>query len=356
MTGWIYRIYDTRNGVSYIGQTTDIKKRVRNHIYSISKSAYNSKVYRYLRSIPKEFIGFEIICECDRNELDALEAHYIQVYNAYDGGLNTASIGSVFRNTRVKDIYDKVYKLWLSGKSYTEISGETKLSVTYISEMISSMRKPGDQPDKKPSAITNKAKPIVCYDTRYNYLHKFKSTLDAIEFLKEKFNRELSQYTAYVHLKQSCQNGSIAYGFRWQYESDLYYENKVFNTRWDIEAYKKGGAVIKNQNGLFECLNDKVETIRNSGSTGCLCYSPIRTCKICGAILSKKSVGDLCSKCIDHNSYQNRQVPPDLKISYPFVKEELQQLYPKYTVNSIAKHCKVSYTTVNKWIKRFGLK
>lgn len=262
MQGWIYRIYDTRNGISYIGQTINIKKRMRQHLYSICKEEYNSKLYEYLRSIPKECIGFEIICECDSTDLDLLEAYYIQVYDAYENGLNTASVSSVFRHKEIYDKYNKIYRDWLSGKSYIDIAEETKLSVTHISNIINSLRKPGDTPAKSAIKYTNKAKPIVCYDKSFNFLFKFDSISDAVKYLKLNYSNSLSNYSAYVHIKQSALNGNIAYGFRWQYRDDLYYEGKVFNTKWDIEAYKNGGSLVKNKFGLHECLNDTVKDAR----------------------------------------------------------------------------------------------
>lgn len=100
---------------------------------------------------------------------------------------------------------------------------------------------------------------------------------------------------------------------------------------------------------LSKTLEKKDEIMPNKGDT-------VRVCKKCKKILSKKTVGTLCNECINHNNYKEKQVPPDIHISYPFVKEELAQLYPKYTVLSIANHCNLSFTTVNKWLKKFGLK
>lgn len=353
MTGWIYRIYDTRNGISYIGQTTNINGRIKQHKYSIDKGLSTSKVYVYFRDVPKEYIGFEVICKCTKDQLNALEDYYIKVYDTYKNGLNTASVSSAFRNQKVKDNHDKVYKDWLSGKSYTKISEETGLSITYISNIIELLRKPGDIRNEVKSEHTNKAKPIICYDKYFNFLARFSSTKSAIDYLERTRNARLSHYTAYVHLKQSALNGNIAFGFRWQYESDLHFDGKIFNTKWDIEAYKNGGKLVKNKHGLLECDNSIVKKAREVNYDSA---REIKSCKQCHRILSNKTSGELCSYCMDHNTYKDRQVPDDLVVRYPFIKEELQELYPKYTVNSIAKHCGVSYTTVNKWLKRFGIK
>jgi len=87
MTGYIYRMYDCRNGMSYIGQSIDLKRRFYTHILNISHRV-NVKVYNYFKDVPQEYIKFEVLCECDQSELNYFEQMYIDLYDTYNSGLN----------------------------------------------------------------------------------------------------------------------------------------------------------------------------------------------------------------------------------------------------------------------------
>ena len=76
--GWIYRWTHKASGMSYIGQTTDIKRRIKDH----------GKYYghcRYLHNAIKahgiEAFEIDIICEVPDELLNTLEICYIKVLN-----------------------------------------------------------------------------------------------------------------------------------------------------------------------------------------------------------------------------------------------------------------------------------
>ena len=79
----IYKITNLKTNQSYIGQSLDIEKRFKEHIYH--KDSYIDK------AIHDEGISnfsFEILEECKAEELDFKEDYYIQKYNSNKNGYN----------------------------------------------------------------------------------------------------------------------------------------------------------------------------------------------------------------------------------------------------------------------------
>lgn len=353
MTGYIYRLYDCRNNMSYIGQTVRIYKRIKEHLISIRSEDEHSKVYNYFKDVPDWAIKFEVLevlDKCDKNELNTAEKKYIEMYDTFRNGLNSTPGGNA-KYRAENPIAAEVYNRYINGESIASLAIAFDYSYGAMYSLIKEYKdNNGFNEDRRSKSINTNNKPIalICYDTEFNILFRFKSMIEAIKWLGCSDSRN-----AYSRIRVAAHNGNIAYGYRWAILDSLIYNNMTFNTIFDIEAYKLGGKLVKNSNGLFEVQNDKVNKCRHIETNN---EDNIRYCKKCGAVISKYSLHGLCTSCVDKNGYKDRQVPPDLKISYPFIKEELQQLYPKYTANSIAKHCGVSYTTVNKWLKNFGLK
>lgn len=83
----IYKITNPKNKV-YIGQSIDIEKRFRTY-KSLNKNVEPQvKLYRSLLKYGVENHFFEIVCECDVNDLNEKERYYQELYNVIDNGLN----------------------------------------------------------------------------------------------------------------------------------------------------------------------------------------------------------------------------------------------------------------------------
>lgn len=339
--------------MSYIGQTIRIYKRIKEHLINIRSRDGNSKVYDYFKDVPDWAIKFEVLevlDGCDRDEINNAEKRYIKMHDTFRNGLNSTP-GGYAQYRAENPIAAEAYNRYIDGESIANLAIAFGYSYGGMYRLIKEYKDNNElNEDRRIKPVNIKSKPIelICYDTEFNILCKFKSMKEAIKWLGYPDFRN-----AYNRIKVAANNGNIAYGYRWAFLDSLIYNNMAFNTIFDIEAYKLGGKTIKNRNGLFEVQNDKVNKCRHIETDN---ETKVRRCKKCGAVISKYNLHGLCSSCTDKNGYKDRQVPPDIKISYPFVKDELQQLYPKYTANSIANHCGVSYTTVNKWLKKFGLK
>lgn len=107
----IYKIYNTINNKVYIGQAVNIEDRWVEHIYSsLSKNRdeYNYPLYNAFRKYGIGNFNFEILEECDVEELDDKEIYYINHYNSNlhnpnSHGYNQTDGGYAIRGWRMSD-------------------------------------------------------------------------------------------------------------------------------------------------------------------------------------------------------------------------------------------------------------
>ena len=84
MTIGIYKITNNINGHCYIGQSSQIEKRWKNHKIASNNqndSSYEYPLYKAMRKYGIENFTFEIIEECLIEELDEREIYWIKYYN-----------------------------------------------------------------------------------------------------------------------------------------------------------------------------------------------------------------------------------------------------------------------------------
>ena len=113
----IYRIINKNDQKSYVGKSVDVKKRVAKH-FSTTKKDWNGhgKIDRqiYIQG-PKNFT-WELICECNAEELNEKEAFYIALFDCCnpEKGYNKCSFDTCVSNNQGKEIVDldtmEVYK------------------------------------------------------------------------------------------------------------------------------------------------------------------------------------------------------------------------------------------------------
>lgn len=100
MTG-IYKITNSVNGKSYIGQSININKRVKEHFYKAScpkDISYFSILHEAIRKYGEEKFYIEVVEECDYEKLDELERYYIKKFNTLTpNGYNILSGGQQTR-------------------------------------------------------------------------------------------------------------------------------------------------------------------------------------------------------------------------------------------------------------------
>jgi len=88
----IYKITSPNGGI-YIGQSVNILSRKSRYVNILCEG--QSRVYRSLMKYGWEMHTFEIIHECDRDELNELERYYIKLYDTFNTkhGLNLTNGG-----------------------------------------------------------------------------------------------------------------------------------------------------------------------------------------------------------------------------------------------------------------------
>ena len=109
--GTIYMIKNLNNNKRYVGQTKQSpEKRFRQHMsaaYLEGRRAYNTCLSRAIRKYGKDFFQLGILAEnVPEEDLDLVEAHYIDMYNTtVPNGYN---ISTGFNdNSDFEDVYDQ---------------------------------------------------------------------------------------------------------------------------------------------------------------------------------------------------------------------------------------------------------
>lgn len=93
----IYKFTNNINGKSYIGQSINIDKRVKEHFWKAENEndiSFNSILHQAIRKYGAENFSVSVIEECKAEMLDELEKHYIVEYNTITpNGYNILSGG-----------------------------------------------------------------------------------------------------------------------------------------------------------------------------------------------------------------------------------------------------------------------
>lgn len=103
--GGIYKITCLENGTVYIGQTSNFRRRVREHIYSLRKGKHRNRQMQEDFDLYGES-QFEISILANSSEsLDEMEREYIEAarngsgcYNVFGGGVSGYSVTQEFRD------------------------------------------------------------------------------------------------------------------------------------------------------------------------------------------------------------------------------------------------------------------
>lgn len=102
----IYSITNSINNKRYIGQSIDIETRWKNHrntAFNPNDASYNYPLYKAIRKYGLKNFKFEVLEECNMNELNNKEIFYIFKYNSTKNGYNQTDGGN--------NICDRYYKI-----------------------------------------------------------------------------------------------------------------------------------------------------------------------------------------------------------------------------------------------------
>jgi len=129
--GCIYCIERKDNGKKYIGQTTNLNKRIRNYL----RYSWGSKIARIIRNqgIDK-FNIYKLEKNIPKKDLNERERYWIKKHNTCKGyGYNENPGGGVSRGPKVNKGYvKKITRLYRKGKTYKEISEKMPFSKSTV--------------------------------------------------------------------------------------------------------------------------------------------------------------------------------------------------------------------------------
>lgn len=86
MTCGIYKITNIKNNKSYIGLSSNIQKRWKEHLsdaHSCDDKSFNNPLYQDIKEYGIDCFTFEILEECEQDFLSEKEKYYIEKYNTY---------------------------------------------------------------------------------------------------------------------------------------------------------------------------------------------------------------------------------------------------------------------------------
>lgn len=345
MIGKIYIIKNTVNNKVYVGQTIkSLSDRLKRHIYDAYKMddmldeyVNNSKFYRAIRKYGKDVFYIELLENCSVGELNDKEIYYIDKYNSYIGGYNSTLGGDgTFTIKMTDDDILNIVNKYINGTSISKLAKMYNVSFSSIKNVL--VANEVSLRDDKYSGIE-----IVMYDEYFNPQNVFKSKTEAYNYINN--IEHMCRFTDFWKMiDKSIIGGNIAYGHRWQLASDLVYEDKIFRTKFDKEAYIQGEDVVISDNGKYYTVESTLSKLFGANSK----YN-INTlyCKCCGKIIHNRSITLLCKSCSQVNAMDKSPKPS---------KEELKALLDRgMQKKQIAHMYGRTDSTVHYWIKSYGL-
>lgn len=178
----IYSITNIANNKKYIGQSVDVKTRIRNHKWALRHNQHqNDHLQKSFNKYGEDCFIFDVICECEEDRLDELERYYIEYYDCMNPskGYNAESGGSLNKHwseeltLKMKEIRSHKENNGMYGKHHTEETKEI-MRQKALGRVLSQETK-----DKLSESHKGKlAEPLYCIEANM----VFPSSLEAAEF------------------------------------------------------------------------------------------------------------------------------------------------------------------------------
>lgn len=138
MKGFIYKITNTINGKSYIGQTIqNVKERFYQHCATkCSKAVLDMAIHRAIKKYGKSNFTVEVIEEVDSTNLNDRERYWIKYYDSYNNGYNSTK-GGQDGCKPFKDLdAEAIIKEYNTGKSLRTLGTIFKVDKQTIKDLL----------------------------------------------------------------------------------------------------------------------------------------------------------------------------------------------------------------------------
>ena len=210
----IYKITNTLNGKSYIGQSINLEHRLQEHKKCEGKSYIHNAIKKY----GLNNFSFEIIEECQVSQLDEREIYWINFYDSYyeKNGYNMT-----FGGDTKHSFSKRVLQYSLQGdfiqefSSITEASKYCNISSGKISRVCNGLSKTAggyqwkfsDDIDREIFPQNPKGRAVDKYDSNHIFIKTYGSCAAAGE----------DNNIPSTHISRACKKKIKAGGFYWQY-------------------------------------------------------------------------------------------------------------------------------------------
>ena len=134
MTG-IYKITNLINGHAYVGQAKDIERRwtqEKNASKNQSNPGYNYPLMKAFRKYGIENFNFEIVEECDINDLNNREIYWIEFYDTFFNGYNQTFGGDTTSQQPKEKIIGVINDLLNTNMLHREIAEKWNISTEMV--------------------------------------------------------------------------------------------------------------------------------------------------------------------------------------------------------------------------------
>lgn len=251
----IYKITNKTNGKTYIGQSIDIDRRWKEHRNSYKTG--KEILYRAIRKHGIENFEFEIITECEKEELNELEQKYVLLYKSYVGfkkskgyNMTTGGDSATERTPKTKEQIEKL-RSKLKGRKFTKehlenmsksrmgkkASDETKRKLSLIRKGKKFSKEHRENIGKSQVGAKNhQARKIICNGTVYDCM---------VDFCKEYgykkscvcswLNKRTTMPKEFVDMDlRYFDDKTTVYKHRTKGIKKIHYNGKIYNTIIDL--------------------------------------------------------------------------------------------------------------------------
>lgn len=203
--GIIYKITNTVNGHSYIGQTRcSLQKRWNEHIRDSKRCDY--KFHRAIRKYGENAFHAEVIETVPDDQLNEREVYWVDYYDTYSNGYNSTLGG----NTPKYIDSDKIIELWDNGLSVKEIHEELGYSFNVISNRLQGHDSFSHEESLR-RGYADIQKRVCQYDCNGQYIQTF----DSINAAAKHYNIDRTLIS--VCCRKKIWTGA---GYQWRFEGD----------------------------------------------------------------------------------------------------------------------------------------
>ena len=242
----IYKITNKINNKIYIGQSIDIERRWWEHKHDDN---HNSLIHLAIKKYGEKNFTFEIIEECNQNQLDEREQYWIKTYNSFEEGYNLTrggNSGFYYDITAIYKEYEKLQNIAQTAKVIGCSAGTVRKVIRFYGINHSEM-----QEDK----------PVEQIDTKTLKVIKTYATIqDAADAMK--VNRDA------ISMAASGKHNSSS-GYFWRFVGDntkTFEPQQVKRHKRKVQQFSKEGLLLNEYISCAEAARSLGKDPKNGGS------------------------------------------------------------------------------------------